>query len=47
MTVSDKVGVDDDRMTLVTLPDSIIDSILQDITIVCLDTSHITHNYHY
>ena len=45
MTVLDKVGVDDDRMTLVRLPDSIIVSILQDITIVSVDECHITHKY--
>ena len=47
MTVLDKVGVDDDRMTLVRLPDSIIVSILQDITIVSVDECHITHKYNY
>ena len=34
MTVSDKVEVDGDRMTLVTVPDSMIVSILQDIIVV-------------
>ena len=34
MTVSDKLDVDDDRMTLVTVPDSLIVSILQDIIVV-------------
>ena len=34
MTVSDKLDVDGDRMTLVTVPDSLIVSILQDIIVV-------------
>ena len=34
MTVSDKVEVDDDRMTSVRVPDSMIVSILQDIIVV-------------
>lgn len=34
MTVSDKVEVDDDRMTLVRVPDSLIVFILEDIIVV-------------
>ena len=40
MTVSDKLDVDDDRMTLVAVPDSLIVSILQDIIVVWGDISH-------
>ena len=34
MTVSDKVEVDDDRMTLVRVPDNLIVFILEDIIVV-------------
>ena len=40
MTVSDKVEVDDDRMTLVRVPDSLIVFILEDIIVVWGDISH-------
>ena len=39
MTVSDKVEVDDDRMTLVRVPDSLIVFILEDIIVVWGDIS--------